>query len=153
MGFVAHSGLGVSDLARSTRFYCELLGFSPDRELAMTADQVSDFLGLERPADMKAVYLYLGDFQLELLAFEPAGDNRVRERKMNQVGLTHISIAVASVPAVLAKAADYGGEVLTRIGDMAGMIRDPDGQLVEILEATYAAGERVSGQYGKSLKK
>src|SRR3954471_21392795 len=113
MGFVAHSGLGVSDLARSARFYCDLLGFSPDRELAMTADQVSDFLGLERPADMKAVYLYLGDFQLELLAFEPAGDNRVRGRKMNQVGLTHISVAVASVPAVLAKVADYGGEVLT----------------------------------------
>jgi catechol 2,3-dioxygenase-like lactoylglutathione lyase family enzyme len=152
MGFVAHSGLGVSDLARSTRFYCELLGFSPDRELAMTADQVSDFLGLDQPSDMKAVYLYLGDFQLELLAFTPAGDNRVRERKMNQVGLTHISVAVDSVPDVLAKVADYGGEVLTRIGDMAGMIRDPDGQLVEILEATYAAGERISGQYGKSLK-
>jgi catechol 2,3-dioxygenase-like lactoylglutathione lyase family enzyme len=150
MGFVAHSGLGVSDLARSTRFYCELLGFSPDRELAMTADQVSDFLGLERPADMKAVYLYLGDFQLELLAFAPAGDNRVRERRMNQVGLTHISIAVASVPDVLARVADYGGEIVSTIGDMAAMIRDPDGQLTEILEATYAAGERISGAFGKS---
>jgi catechol 2,3-dioxygenase-like lactoylglutathione lyase family enzyme len=149
MGFVAHSGLGVSDLARSTRFYCELLGFSPDRELAMTAAQVSDFLGLDRPADMKAVYLYLGDFQLELLAFEPAGDNRVRERRMNEVGLTHISIAVDSVPDVLAKVTDYGGEVVSRIGDMAAMIRDPDGQLTEILEATYAAGERVSGAMGR----
>jgi catechol 2,3-dioxygenase-like lactoylglutathione lyase family enzyme len=153
MGFVAHSGLGVSDLARSTRFYCELLGFSPDRELAMTADQVSDFLALDRPADMKAVYLYLGDFQLELLAFAPAGSNRVRERRMNEVGLTHISIAVASVPDVVARVADYGGEVLTTIGDMAAMIRDPDGQLVEVLEATYAAGERISGEFGKSLKK
>jgi lactoylglutathione lyase len=151
MGFVAHSGLGVSDLARSTRFYCELLGFSPDRELAMTAAQVSDFLGLDRPSDMKAVYLYLGDFQLELLAFEPAGDNRVRDRRMNEAGLTHISIAVDSVPAVLARVADYGGEIVSTIGEMAAMIRDPDGQLTEILEATYAAGERVSGQYGKSL--
>ena len=153
MGFVAHSGLGVSDLARSTRFYCELLGFSPDRELAMTADQVTDFLGLDRPSDMKAVYLYLGDFQLELLAFEPAGGNRVRERQMNQVGLTHISVAVASVPDVLAKVADYGGEAVSRIGDVAGMIRDPDGQLVEVLEEIYAAGERISGAFGKSQAK
>jgi catechol 2,3-dioxygenase-like lactoylglutathione lyase family enzyme len=153
MGFVAHSGLGVSDLARSTRFYCELLGFSPDRELAMTAEQVSDFLGLQPRADMNAVYLYLGDFQLELLAFEPAGDNRVRERKMNQVGLTHISVGVASVPDVIARVADYGGENVSRIGDMAAMIRDPDGQLVEVLEATYAAGERLTGQFGKSAQK
>jgi lactoylglutathione lyase len=119
----------------------------------MTADQVSDFLGLDRPADMKAVYLYLGDFQLELLAFAPAGGNRVRTREMNEAGLTHISIAVDSVPAVLARVADYGGEIVSTIGDMAAMIRDPDGQLTEILEANYAAGERVSGQYGKSLAK
>jgi hypothetical protein len=117
----------------------------------MTAEQVTDFLGLDRPSDMKAVYLYLGDFQLELLAFEPAGGNRVRERQMNQVGLTHISVAVPSVADVLARVADYGGEALTRIGDVAGMIRDPDGQLVEVLEETYAAGERISGRYGKSL--
>ena len=153
MGFVAHSGMGVSNLARSTRFYCELLGFSPDRELAMTAEQVTDFLALDRPSDMKAVYLYLGDFQLELLAFEPAGENRVRERKMNQVGLTHISVGVASVPEVIAKVGDYGGENVSRIGDMAAMIRDPDGQLVEVLDATYAAAERLTGQFGKARKK
>lgn len=152
MGFVAHSGLGVSDLARSVRFYCELLGFQPDRELAMTSDHVSDFLGLDPPADMEAIYLYLGDFQLELLKFDPAGGNRVRERRMNQIGLTHISIAVDSVPEVLARVADYGGEVVSRIGDMAAMIRDPDGQLTEILEAGYAAGERISGRFGEAQR-
>jgi catechol 2,3-dioxygenase-like lactoylglutathione lyase family enzyme len=150
MGFVAHSGLGVADLARSVRFYCDLLGFRSDRELAMTSGQVSDFLRLDPPADMQAVYLYLGDFQLELLKFDPAGENRVRERRMNQIGLTHISIAVDDVPAVLARLADYGGELVSTIGDKAAMIRDPDGQLTEILEATYAAGERVSGKFGET---
>lgn len=150
MGFVAHSGLGVSDLARSVRFYCELLGFQLDRELAMPSAQVSDFLGLDPPGDMDAIYLYLGDFQLELLKFEPTGGNRVRERQMNEIGLTHISVAVDSVPAVLAKVADYGGEVVSTIGDKAAMIRDPDGQLTEILEAAYAATERVSGRFGEA---
>ena len=153
MSFVAHSGIGVSDIARSTRFYTELLGFEPCRTLNMTSDQVSDFLELDPPGDMEAVYLMMGDFQLELLAFEPAGGNRVRERQMNQVGLTHISVAVASVPDVLAKVADYGGEAVSRIGDVAGMIRDPDGQLVEVLEEIYAAGERISGAFGKSQAK
>ena len=144
MAFVAHSGLGVSDLDRSTRFYCELLGFAPCRTLAMPSDQVSDFLQLDPPGgDLEAVYLMLGDFQLELLAFDPPGGNRVRDRKMNQAGLTHISVGVDSVPDVLARLADYGGELVTTLGDKAAMIRDPDGQFVEILDGAYAAEERL----------
>jgi catechol 2,3-dioxygenase-like lactoylglutathione lyase family enzyme len=150
MAFIAHSGLGVSDLARSIRFYCELLGFRLDRELNMTSDQVSDFLQLEPRGDMKAVYLYLGDFQLELLAFDPPGINRVHERRMNEVGLTHISVGVDNVTDVIARVADYGGELLTAIGDKAVILRDPDGQLVEILDGTYAAAERLTGRFGAS---
>lgn len=144
MTFVAHTGLGVTDLARSVRFYCELLGFQPCRSLEMPADQVTDFLELKQPgADLKAVYLMMGDFQLELLLFDPPGGNRVRERKMNQVGLTHLSIGVDSVAAVLARLADFGGELVSSLGDKAAMVRDPDGQYVEILEAVYAAEERL----------
>ena len=144
MTFVAHTGLGVTDLARSVRFYCELLGFQPCRSLEMPADQVTDFLELKQPgADLKAVYLMMGDFQLELLLFDPTGGNRVRERKMNQVGLTHLSIGVDSVAAVLARLADFGGELVSSLGDKAAMVRDPDGQYVEILEAVYAAEERL----------
>ena len=144
MTFVAHTGLGVTDLARSVRFYCELLGFQPCRSLEMPADQVTDFLELKQPgADLKAVYLMMGDFQLELLLFDPPGGNRVRERKMNQVGLTHLSIGVGSVAAVLARLADFGGELVSSLGDKAAMVRDPDGQYVEILEAVYAAEERL----------
>ena len=144
MSFVAHSGIGVSDIARSTRFYTELLGFEPCRTLNMTSDQVSDFLELDPPGDMEAVYLMMGDFQLELLKFRPGGENHVRDRKMNHAGLTHISIGVVSVPAVLARVKDYGGEVVTTLpGDLGAMIRDPDGQLWEILDGTYAAEERL----------
>jgi catechol 2,3-dioxygenase-like lactoylglutathione lyase family enzyme len=144
MAFVAHSGLGVTDLARSARFYCELLGFAHCRRLEMPADQVTSFLDLDPPGgELKAVYLMLGDFQLELLAFDPPGGNRVRERRMNQVGLTHISIGVDSVADVVARVSEYGGELVSTLGDKAAMIRDPDGQFVEILEATYAAEERL----------
>ena len=144
MAFVAHTGLGVTDLARSARFYCDLLGFQHCRRLEMPAEQVTDFLELAPPgADLEAVYLMLGDFQLELLLFDPPGGNLVRERRMNQVGLTHISIGVASVADVLARLGDFGGELVSSLGDKAAMIRDPDGQYVEILEAAYAAEERL----------
>lgn len=143
MAFVAHIGLCVTDMARSARFYCDLLGFQHCRRLAMGADEVSDFLGFDPPGhDLKAHYLALGDFQLELLAYEPAGENRVRERRMSETGLTHISLGVASVPAILARLEEFGGELVSTLGDGAAMIRDPDGQFVELLEAGYATQER-----------
>ena len=145
MAFVAHTGLGVSDLARSARFYCDLLGFQHCRRLEMPSDQVTDFLELDPPGgDLKAVYLMLGDFQLELLLFDPPGENHVRERRFNQVGLTHISIGVPSVADTLARVKDYGGEIVTALpGNIGAMIRDPDGQLWEILDGAYAAEERL----------
>jgi catechol 2,3-dioxygenase-like lactoylglutathione lyase family enzyme len=150
--FIAHSGMVVSNLERSVRFYCDLLGFRHDRNLAMGRDEVSDFLMIAPPgADLKAVYLYMGDFQLELMSFDPPPQNRVRTRGMHEVGLTHLSVAVDSIPAVTAKLAEYGGELMTTIGDLAAIIRDPDGQLIELLEAAYAGPERRKGAYGASL--
>ena len=142
MPYIAHSGLGVSDLARSIRFYCEALGFERLRKLDMTSAQVSDFLMLDPPGDMNAVYLGMGDFQLELLKFNPGGANHVRARRMNEAGLTHLSIAVENVAATLAKVAALGGEILTKLGDHAAIIRDPDGQLLEILDGAFWAEER-----------
>lgn len=144
MAFVAHIGLCVTDMARSARFYCELLGFRHCRRLAMDSSQVSDFLAFDPPGhDLKAHYLALGDFQLELLAYEPQGENRVRGRRMSETGLTHISLGVESVPAILARLEEFGGKLVSTLGDGAAMIRDPDGQFVELLEATSAAQERA----------
>jgi catechol 2,3-dioxygenase-like lactoylglutathione lyase family enzyme len=142
MPYIAHSGLGVSDLARSVRFYCEALGFERLRKLDMTSDQVSDFLMLDPPGDMNAVYLGMGDFQLELLKFTPGGANNVRARGMSDVGLTHISIGVENVAATLAKVTALGGEILTKLGEHGAMIRDPDGQFIELLDGAFWAEER-----------
>lgn len=143
MPFIAHSGLAVTDLERSTRFYTELLGFEPCRTLKLGPENVTDFLGLDQPTSLHAVYLIMGDFQLELLAYDPPATNRVRDRKMNEAGLTHLSIGVDSVPAVIERLAEYGGELVYQMGDRAAIIRDPDGQLTEILAGPYAAEERL----------
>jgi hypothetical protein len=61
---------------------------------------------------------------------------------MDEPGLTHLSLS-CDVAAVRARVADYGGEVLTHTDiDVAIFIRDPDGQLVELLPLDYA--ERVA---------
>lgn len=144
MAFVAHIGLCVTDMARSARFYCELLGFEHCRRLAMSSAEVSDFLGFDPPGhDLKAQYLALGDFQLELLEYAPQGENRVKGRKMSETGLTHLSLGVDNVAAVLARLEHFGGTLFSKIGDRAAMIRDPDGQFIELLSTEFAAAERA----------
>jgi len=132
-----HVGQCVTDLARSRRFYEELLGFTAERELHPPDDPSSTLLRLPKPLGMTALYLRRDGLVLELLHFA-AGTRPSRDRVMNEPGLTHVSLSVADVDAVCARVGDYGGEVLadTNIG-YGTFIRDPDGQLIELLPMTY----------------
>ena len=57
---------------------------------------------------------------------------------MNEPGLTHLSISVDDVRAAAAKAVEYGGQIIEESDlGMALFIRDPDGQLLELLPESY----------------
>ncbi len=137
MRLCCHIGLCVTDLARSKRFYCELLGFSHDRDFHQAAESATSFLRLDPPADLTAVYLTLGEFQLELLHYSSPGTDGARARQMNETGLTHISLVVPDIAAIVARVRDYGGEVFSQMGDVAAILRDPDGQIVELVTPDY----------------
>lgn len=133
-----HLGHCVTDLERSRRFYEEALGLEFWRDLEPPDEMTASLLGLPAPVGLKAVYLRKGDFVLELLHYAGAGTNPYRERVMNDIGLTHISMSVDDIDATAAKVVEYGGTVLesTHIG-AAVMVRDPDGQLIELLPMAY----------------
>ncbi|MCW2573610.1 MAG: glyoxalase/bleomycin resistance protein/dioxygenase, partial [Frankiales bacterium] len=59
-----------------------------------------------------------------------------RPRPFTEPGLTHLSLTTDDLPGVLDRVRACGGEVLadTDIG-AAVMVRDPDGQLIELLRA------------------
>jgi len=61
-----------------------------------------------------------------------------QRRGMNEPGLTHLSISVDDVREVAAKAIEYGGKIVEEsdIG-VALFIRDPDGQLIELLPVGF----------------
>jgi catechol 2,3-dioxygenase-like lactoylglutathione lyase family enzyme len=134
-----HVGQCVTDLARSKRFYCELLGFVFEREIKPPDDLSAKLMGLTPPLGMTAAYLVRDGLVLELLHFDAPDQTREFEpRAMNHPGLTHISLSVDDVDGVLAKIADYGGEVLPDSNIGSGVfVRDPDGQLVELLPMEY----------------
>ena len=135
-----HLGQCVTDLARSRRFYTELLGFREERELHPPDEASATLLGLDPPLGMTAVYLRRDGLVLELLHFADLATVPARVRVMNEPGLTHVSLSVDDVAATCARVPEYGGEVLTHTDIGAAVfIRDPDGQLIELLPMSYRA--------------
>jgi predicted enzyme related to lactoylglutathione lyase len=94
------------------------------------------------PVGATAAYLELDGFVLELLHFDREGNAPRRERSFTEPGLTHISFSVDDIAATCALVEEHGGEVLhdTDIGGLAINVRDPDGQILELLPMSYRTG-------------
>ena len=133
-----HVGQCVTDLDRARRFYVELFEFEEVRELHPPDDPSAKLLRLDPPLGMTALYLQRGAFVLELLHFSGNPALEYRARVMNEPGLTHLSLS-CDLERVVPRVAELGGEVLadTDIG-LGVFVRDPDGQLLELLPLAYA---------------
>jgi len=130
---VNHVGLCVADLARARRFYEDVLGFVVARELVVPDAAAGPLLAVDAPVGLTAVYLRRGPFLLELLHFDRPGNPEPSPRPFNEPGLTHLSFSVTDLDASLAAVVAAGGTVVTQLGRAAAIVRDPDGQLLELL--------------------
>jgi catechol 2,3-dioxygenase-like lactoylglutathione lyase family enzyme len=138
---LTHIGLCVRDMDRSLRFYQDALGFDWEHELRMDGKATDTLLRL-RDAKLHAVYLTRDGVRIELLHFAgPPVDDRP-SRVMNEPGLTHLSLRVADIDAVVAAVCAQGGRVLDDTmlrfpdaGTFVCFVTDPDGQLIELVQS------------------
>ena len=131
---VNHVGQCVSDLERAKRFYIDVFGFEMATTMDVPDSPADRLIQVEAPLGLSAVYLRLGNFVLELLYFERPGNPPAATRVMNEPGLTHLSLTVDDLPGTLTNVVEHGGQVLEDTNVKAAvMIRDPDGQIVELL--------------------
>lgn len=130
-----HVGHHVADLDRSIRFYSEVFGFEELSRLQVPDGAASKLLRVPEPVGLTAVYLVLGGAVLELLHLDRPDNEPARERSFAEPGLTHLSLTVDDVAAACEAVRANGGEVLTdtEMTGFAIMVRDPDGQLLELL--------------------
>ena len=141
-----HIGHCVTDLNRARRFYESALGFHYLYELKPPDEASSRLLMIEPPVSSTAMYLRLDGLILELIHYDRPGNPPRAERVMNEPGLTHLSVSVDDVPQALDRVKALGGEVLDETNiELAVMVRDPDGQLIELLPMEY---RRRMGQQG-----
>ena len=139
MGTYNHTGLVVGDLDRAKTFYQEVLGFAFWYEIRPPDAPMAKLSGLTPPLDATASYLTLDGFVLELIHYAALDATApFRERTMNEPGLTHLSISVDDVRATADEVVAYGGTIIEgREVGAAIFVRDPDGQLLELLPAAY----------------
>ena len=135
-----HVGLCVTDTVRSRRFYEGLLGFTYWWELEPPDAGTDQLLRLRKPIGLHATYLVRDGLVLELLAYSHRAPRAGPSRVMDQLGLTHLSLSVSDLRDVLATVENYGGSVVEgTVSEQSAMIRDPDGQLLELLSDSWLA--------------
>jgi catechol 2,3-dioxygenase-like lactoylglutathione lyase family enzyme len=134
-----HVGLCVTDPDRSRQFYEKVLDFQYWWELDAPEEGTSPLLRIPEPVGLHAVYLVRDGLVLELLHFRSSGGPHFHERVMNEPGLTHLSLAVDDIPGALSQVPANGGTVVKETDITAAiMIRDPDGQLIELTTTDWA---------------
>jgi lactoylglutathione lyase len=135
-----HIGLCVTDRERSWRFYEGLLGFRFWWELELPDAGTEKLLQLEKPIGVRATYLVRDGLVLELIDYSERDVHAGPERVMDQVGLTHMSFSVSDLAAELTMVERFGGSVVeATVSEQFAMIRDPDGQLIELLPDSWLA--------------
>jgi lactoylglutathione lyase len=135
-----HVGLCVADTARSRHFYEGLLDFAFWWELTPPDDGTGQLLQLNKPIGLHATYLVRDGLVLELLAYSHRVLRAGSDRVMDQLGLTHLSLSVSDLGAVLARVQAFGGSIVVdSVTDQSAMIRDPDGQLLELVSDSWLA--------------
>ena len=139
MAVYNHIGQVVTDLERSKRFYQDAFGFQFWYEIQPPDEATAKLNCMEPPLGVTASYLVLDGLVLELIHYSADGAaNDYVPRTMADPGLTHLSISVDDVHATAARVVECGGEIIeaSDIG-LALFVRDPDGQLLELLPVSF----------------
>ncbi|UPW01281.1 VOC family protein [Halorussus gelatinilyticus] len=132
-----HVGVTVTDLDRAVAFYRDALGLDVLDRFSVSGEAFAEGVGVPG-ATGEFAHLDAGSARVELVAYDPEGDEAAAER-VNQPGAKHLGLAVADLDGFydeLPPAVETVSEPQTTAsGTKILFVRDPEGNLVEILEA------------------
>lgn len=146
---IDHVNIVVSDLSRSLRFYCDLLGFRQTADVQLEGEWIERIVGL-RGVKARAVFIVApgGEPRIELLCYErPQGAAVAENSQANTIGLRHIAFRVDDIGAMAERLRAAGVTLFSDpVRVPGGVVRfdtgtktllyflDPDGVLLELAE-------------------
>lgn len=137
----SHTGLCVTDLDRSMRFWCDGLGFTAAERYDLTdtlAPGLAEALEVPSPVSLISQMIVLGDVKIELLHYHSPSVEGSPSASRRQLGLTHLSFWVDDVDAAAQRLVEHGGTLLPKTRTNPGVplvfLADPDGVRVELMQ-------------------
>ena len=149
----SHLALVVTDMEKLARFYVDALGFGRGQPWGAAGRRVAGLMDAE-PDGFDGVYLALGDFRLELLAYKTRPALGERPRRASEPGFAHISLVVDDFEGTIAAVEAAGGRLHRQlrhhyVGPRETAIAfalDPDGNRVELI--WHPSGEEAAAHAG-----
>ncbi|ELZ01790.1 VOC family protein [Natrialba asiatica] len=141
-----HVGITVSDLDTVLPFYRDVLGLSVAAEFTVAGPELADAIDVD---GANGTFVHLEgegegarnrnrNCRVELVEFEPAV-REVPAAGLNQPGATHVGLEVGDLEAfdeaLPADVTTLSGPRTTESGTTIMFLRDPEGNLVEVLES------------------
>lgn len=137
-----HAAISTPDLERCVRFYTEVIGGEVAWEFGWERNtpEADAVTGL-RDSATKAAMLRIGETFLEVFEYSsPPPARRSGDRPVNDHGITHICLEVTDIHSEYARLRDAGmrfhSEPMAQDGSSMVYGRDPDGNVVELIEFT-----------------
>lgn len=137
-----HTGITVSDLERSLKFWRDVLGFELSHRAHQIGELAEQITGVPGAEILIAVVKAPGH-KIELLEYRAPADRKKLKARPCDVGSVHVALAVDNLEAVLETIAASGwqpaGQPQTlTVGPNAGKrviyVRDPDGTTIEFMQ-------------------
>lgn len=132
-----HVGITVSDLEKTLAFYRDALGLSVVDRFEVGGDAFADAVDVDG-ASARFAHLEADGIRLELVAYDPGAPARPAP-DLDEPGATHVGLAVDDLETVYEELPDEVPTLseprTTESGTSICFLRDPEGNLVELLEA------------------
>lgn len=132
-----HVGLTVADLESCLAFYRDVLGLEVIDRFTVSGEAFADVVDVAG-ATGRFAHLDAGDARIELVEYEPS-EGDPGPGRLERVGAAHVGLAVDDLAAVAERLPDdvetLSEPRTTQSGTTLQFLRDPEGNLVELLEA------------------
>jgi catechol 2,3-dioxygenase-like lactoylglutathione lyase family enzyme len=135
-----HVGIVVKDIAKTTDFWVNLIGFKLHVDAKEVSPYIDDLLGISNPKLRTVKLIDKNGFIIELLEFAnyPVKDNW--EGNLATTGLTHIALTVSELESLTTKLKENDYSFISEIKNSPNgavkvvFLRGPEGLMLELVQ-------------------